>query len=106
MQKVVVARELSSNPKLLIAAQPTRGVDIGATEFIHQRLLEQRENGMAILLISEDLDEILELVRSDCGDVRRPHRRHRQARRSHTGRDRLVDGGCDQRASVGAILFR
>ena len=43
---------------MLIAAQPTRGVDIGATEYIHQRLLEQREIGTAILLISEDLDEI------------------------------------------------
>lgn len=47
--------------KALIAAPPTRGVDIGASEYIRQRLLEQRENGVAILLISEDLDEILEL---------------------------------------------
>jgi ABC-type uncharacterized transport system ATPase subunit len=54
---VILARELSRKPKILIAAQPTRGVDIGATEYIHQRLLEQRAAGMAILLISEDLDE-------------------------------------------------
>ena len=47
-----------AKPKVLIAAQPTRGVDIGATEYIHQRLLQQREEGIAILLISEDLDEI------------------------------------------------
>jgi general nucleoside transport system ATP-binding protein len=53
--------ELSRQPKVLIAAQPTRGVDIGATEYIHQRLLEQRANGTAILLISEDLDEICTL---------------------------------------------
>ena len=53
-----MARELSRKPGVLIAAQPTRGVDIGATEYIHQRLLEQRAAGMAILLISEDLDEI------------------------------------------------
>ena len=53
-----MARELSRQPKILIAAQPTRGVDIGATEYIHQRLLEQRAAGMAILLISEDLDEV------------------------------------------------
>ncbi len=53
-----MARELSRRPKVLIAAQPTRGVDIGATEYIHQRLLEQRDTGTAILLISEDLDEI------------------------------------------------
>ncbi len=58
IQKLIMARELSRQPKALIAAQPTRGVDIGATEYIHQRLLEQRANGTAILLISEDLDEI------------------------------------------------
>jgi len=58
IQKLIMARELSRQPKLLIAAQPTRGVDIGATEYIHQRLLQQRDAGTAILLISEDLDEI------------------------------------------------
>jgi general nucleoside transport system ATP-binding protein len=61
IQKLILARELSREPKVLIAAQPTRGVDVGATEYIHQRLLEQRDAGMAILLISEDLDEIQEL---------------------------------------------
>ena len=58
IQKLIMARELSRRPKVLIAAQPTRGVDIGASEYIHQRLLQQREEGTAILLISEDLDEI------------------------------------------------
>ena len=58
IQKLIMARELSRRPEALIAAQPTRGVDIGATEYIHQRLLMQREAGTAILLISEDLDEI------------------------------------------------
>jgi simple sugar transport system ATP-binding protein len=58
IQKLIMARELSRRPEVLIAAQPTRGVDIGATEYIHQRLLVQREAGTAILLISEDLDEI------------------------------------------------
>lgn len=58
IQKLIMARELSRLPKVLIAAQPTRGVDIGATEYIHQRLLEQRASGTAIMLISEDLDEI------------------------------------------------
>jgi simple sugar transport system ATP-binding protein len=58
IQKLIMARELSRQPKVLIAAQPTRGVDIGATEYIHQQLLQQRESGNAILLISEDLDEI------------------------------------------------
>ncbi len=58
IQKLVLARELSRDPGVLIAAQPTRGVDIGATEYIHQRLLTERDMGTAILLISEDLDEI------------------------------------------------
>lgn len=61
IQKLILARELSRRPEVLIAAQPTRGVDIGATEYIHQRLLAQRESGTAILLISEDLDEIRSL---------------------------------------------
>ncbi|MBN1562578.1 MAG: ABC transporter ATP-binding protein [Anaerolineae bacterium] len=61
MQKVVVARELSSDPRLLIAAQPTRGVDIGAIEYIHQQLVDQRTNGLAILLISADLQEVMKL---------------------------------------------
>jgi general nucleoside transport system ATP-binding protein len=58
IQKLILARELSRTPKVLIASQPTRGVDIGATEYIHQRLLQQRTEGTATLLISEDLDEI------------------------------------------------
>jgi general nucleoside transport system ATP-binding protein len=62
IQKLILARELSRQPKLLVAAQPTRGVDVGATEYIHKRLIEQRNQGMAILLISEDLDEILALA--------------------------------------------
>jgi general nucleoside transport system ATP-binding protein len=61
IQKLILARELSRNPQVLIAAQPTRGVDIGATEYIHRRLIEQRQHGTATLLISEDLDEILNL---------------------------------------------
>jgi general nucleoside transport system ATP-binding protein len=61
IQKVVLARELAQRPSLLVAAQPTRGVDIGATEYIHRRLLEERARGTAILLISEDLDEVLAL---------------------------------------------
>ena len=58
IQKLIMARELLRKPKVLIAAQPTRGVDIGASEYIHKRLLEQRLKGTATLLISEDLDEI------------------------------------------------
>jgi simple sugar transport system ATP-binding protein len=57
-----LARELARNPQVLIAAQPTRGVDIGATIYIHERLLEQRRHGTATLLISEDLDEVFALA--------------------------------------------
>ena len=61
IQKVVLARELSRNPRAIIAAQPTRGLDIGATEYVREQLLIERQKGAAILLISEDLDEILAL---------------------------------------------
>lgn len=62
MQKVIVAREFSSAPRLLIAAQPTRGVDIGAIEFIHQQLVDKRTQGLAILLVSADLQEVMKLA--------------------------------------------
>jgi len=62
IQKLIMARELDSEPRALIAAQPTRGVDIGAAEYIHERLEERRAAGTAILVISEDLDEILLLA--------------------------------------------
>ncbi len=58
IQKLIMARELSRKPSVLVAAQPTRGVDIGAAEYIHQQLLRQRDEGTAILLTSEDLDEL------------------------------------------------
>lgn len=58
IQKLILARELDRDPRVLIAAQPTRGVDIGATEYIHKRLIEKRTSGTAILLISEDLEEV------------------------------------------------
>ncbi|MBN1857790.1 heme ABC transporter ATP-binding protein, partial [Candidatus Bipolaricaulota bacterium] len=61
IQRLVLARELCGNPALIIAAHPTYGLDVGATEQVRQTLLEQRSNGAAILLISEDLDEILQL---------------------------------------------
>jgi ABC-type uncharacterized transport system ATPase subunit len=60
-QKAIVAREMSFEPILLVASQPTRGVDIGAQEFIYSQLLEARQNGKAVLLVSADLDEILSL---------------------------------------------
>lgn len=60
-QKVVVARELSRSPKLLLSCQPTRGVDVGAIEFIHKKIIETRDGGSAVLLISAELSEILSL---------------------------------------------
>ena len=60
-QKIVLAREIERNPELLLVGQPTRGVDIGAIEFIHQRIVELRDEGKAILLVSVELEEILSL---------------------------------------------
>ena len=61
-QKLILARELETDPQLLIAAQPTRGLDVGAIEFVHRRLVEQRDEGKVILLVSFELDEILSLA--------------------------------------------
>ena len=61
IQKVVVAREFSSDPTLIIADQPTRGIDVGATEFIRRKLVELSRNGAAVLLVSADLNEVMEL---------------------------------------------
>lgn len=60
-QKAIIAREVDKNPEVLIAAQPTRGLDVGAIEFIHKRLVEQRNMGKAVLLVSYELDEIMQL---------------------------------------------
>jgi simple sugar transport system ATP-binding protein len=61
LQRVILARELSSKPRLLIAAYPTRGLDVAATELVHQLFLQAREQGSAILLISEELWELCAL---------------------------------------------
>jgi len=61
LQKLILARELSGNPKLMIAAYPTRGLDVGATEYVRSLLLKQRDAGGALLVVSEDLEEILSL---------------------------------------------
>jgi general nucleoside transport system ATP-binding protein len=60
-QKIVVAREIAQDPDVLLVGQPTRGVDIGAIEFIHRRMIEMRDRGKAILLVSVELDEIRSL---------------------------------------------
>lgn len=62
MQKVLLARSLSHNPRVVLASQPTRGLDVGATDYVRARLLEQRARGAAVVLISEDLDEVVALA--------------------------------------------
>jgi simple sugar transport system ATP-binding protein len=62
LQKLLLARELSSSPKVVIAAHPSSGLDVGATKAVHDLLLEQRAAGVGILLISEDLDELMQLA--------------------------------------------
>ena len=61
LQKVILAREITTNPKVIIAVQPTRGLDVGAVEAVQQHLLHQRMAGTAILLISEELEELMSL---------------------------------------------
>jgi simple sugar transport system ATP-binding protein len=61
LQRVILAREISGQPSLIVAMQPTRGLDVGAIEGVHRLLLAQRENQCAILLISEELEELLSL---------------------------------------------
>jgi simple sugar transport system ATP-binding protein len=60
-QKLIVAREFQRQPRVLVAAQPTRGVDVGAIEFIHSRIVRARDEGTGVLLVSSELDEILTL---------------------------------------------
>jgi ABC-type uncharacterized transport system ATPase subunit len=62
LQKMILAREISGQPKVIVAVQPTRGLDVGAIEGVHRLLLEQRDRGTAILLISEELDEVMSLA--------------------------------------------
>lgn len=61
-QKIILGREISQNPEVLIAAQPTRGLDVGAIEFVHKKLIEQRDSGKAVLLVSMELDEVLNVA--------------------------------------------
>ena len=88
-QKIVIAREMERDPDVLLVGQPTRGVDIGAIEFIHQQIVALRDRGKAILLVSVELDEIQALIGPD----------HRDVRRSDLGR---AGGRGDRRARAGA----
>ena len=60
-QKAIIAREIDSNPELLIAVQPTRGLDVGAIEYIHKKIIAQRDAGKAVLLVSLELEEVMNL---------------------------------------------
>ena len=61
-QKVIIAREFTHAQKLLIAAQPTRGLDVGSIQYIHRRIVEERDEGAAVLIVSTELDEVLALA--------------------------------------------
>ena len=60
-QKAIIAREIDKDPDLLIAVQPTRGLDVGAIEYIHKQIVEQRNKGKAVLLVSLEMDEVLDV---------------------------------------------
>ena len=60
-QKIILAREMEENPELLVAVHPTRGLDIGATKYVHDKMIASRDRGCGVLLISADFDEILKL---------------------------------------------
>ncbi len=70
-QKVIIAREFSRRPKVLLVSQPTRGVDIGAIEFIHNQILKMRDASMAVLIISSELSEVTGAFRPCARDVSR-----------------------------------
>ena len=86
-----MAREVASNPKLLIAHQPTRGLDVGAIEFVHRRLLEERDKGRGILLVSLEFEEVRALADRIARDLRGRDRRRVPARRLRGGARRGDD---------------
>ena len=68
-QKIILAREMENHPELLVAVHPTRGLDIGASQYVHDTMIEARDKGCGILLISADFDEVLKTFRPDHGHV-------------------------------------
>ena len=93
MQKLILGRALAPDPRVILANQPTRGLDVGAVAYVHARLLAARARGAAVLLISEDLDEVQAL--SDTIHVISAGRlspRLRRAARMTAGRARRLDG--------------
>ena len=103
-QKVVVARELGRDPKLLVLDQPTRGLDVGSIEFIHRETIERRTAGTAVLLISAELDEVLELSDRIGDHVSRRVRRGRRRATGRQGGDRPAHG--DRRTGLASTRRR
>ena len=91
-QKVIVAREFTRPIKLLVAAQPTRGLDVGSIEYIHQRLVEKRDEGCAVLLVSTELDEVMALSDRIAVMYQRPDRGHPRSGRGDAGAAGAVHG--------------
>ena len=100
MQKVLLARALARQPRALVVAHPTRGLDIGAYQYVHAQLAELRDTGTGVLVISEDLDELPRALRPDRCAVPRVARRRARCRRRHQrppGRDDDRRGGAGMR---------
>ena len=99
-QKIILAREISQNPKCLIAFQPTRGLDVGAIEYIHNELLKLRDNGVAILLVSYELDEIINL----CDEIAVIHEGLTKHFFSHEELNKLSRSGKNIKETLGLVM--
>ncbi len=106
IQKLILARELSGEPKVLLVAQPTRGIDVAAARYIHDRLREQAAKGIAVVIISEDLDEVIVPLRPDPGHVRGSHNRRGRSADHDPGGDRAYDGRRSRRTVADATGVR
>ena len=91
-QKLIVAREFDRDLKLLVLDQPTRGLDVGSIEFIHNQIIKKRDAGTAVLLVSAELDEVLETLRPHRGHVPRQDRGHRRRAHGQQGGRGPADG--------------
>ena len=89
-QKLIVGREMMAEPKVLLASHPTRGIDVGAQAAVWEVMKQARSSGLAVVLVSADLDELIGL-RHAARHVRRPHRRHPRSGHGHARRARLLD---------------
>lgn len=106
MQKLIMARELSGHPSVLLVAQPTRGIDVASTRYIHARLIAQRDSGTAVMVISEDLDEIMTIcdrVLVMCEGTIIGSADPRVSTREHIGM--MMAGVRPTEATVGAVMI-